>query len=46
MIRSKGLVNNREHLESLLEADERGVGTLQELLAREDDDARRGELRG
>jgi methylamine dehydrogenase accessory protein MauD len=31
-IRSKGLVNNREHLESLLEAEERGVGTLQDLM--------------
>ncbi|MBY0276810.1 methylamine dehydrogenase accessory protein MauD [Candidatus Binatia bacterium] len=35
-IRSKGLVNNREHLESLLEADLLGVGTLQELFAREE----------
>ena len=46
-IRSKGLVNTREHLESLLEADERGVGTLQELFER--DSARRGgseEIRG
>jgi methylamine dehydrogenase accessory protein MauD len=34
-IRSKGLVNNREHLESLLEADALGVGTLQELLERD-----------
>ncbi len=34
-IRSKGLVSTREHLESLLEADARGVGSLQELLERE-----------
>jgi len=34
-IRSKGLVNTREHLESLLEADALGVGTLQDLLERE-----------
>lgn len=34
-IRSKGLVNTREHLESLLEADALGVGTLQELLERD-----------
>lgn len=45
-IRSKGLVNNREHLESLLEADERGVGTLQDLLAREGEEERHAELRG
>lgn len=36
-IRSKGLVNTREHLESLLEADALGVGTLQELLERDPD---------
>ena len=35
VIRSKGLVNNREHLESLLEAEERGVSSLQELIERE-----------
>jgi methylamine dehydrogenase accessory protein MauD len=29
---AKGLVNTREHLESLFEAKERGVGSLQELL--------------
>jgi methylamine dehydrogenase accessory protein MauD len=33
--RAKGLVNSREHLESLFEAHERGVASLQELLARE-----------
>jgi methylamine dehydrogenase accessory protein MauD len=35
VIRSKGLVNTREHLESLLEAEERGVATLQDLVAAE-----------
>lgn len=33
MIRAKGLVNSREHLESLFEAHERGVASLQEFLA-------------
>jgi len=32
VVRGKGLVNTREHLESLFEAKERGVGSLQELL--------------
>jgi methylamine dehydrogenase accessory protein MauD len=32
VIRSKGLVNTREHLESLLEAEERGVASIQEFL--------------
>jgi methylamine dehydrogenase accessory protein MauD len=32
VVRAKGLVNTREHLESLFEAKERGVGSLQELL--------------
>ena len=31
-IRSKGLVNTREHLESLFEAKERGVASIQEYL--------------
>ena len=35
IIRSTGLVNSREHLESLFEADERGVATLQEYMAAE-----------
>lgn len=35
IIRSTGLVNSREHLESLFEADERGVATLQEFMAAE-----------
>jgi len=34
-IRSKGLVNSREHLESLLEAQQRGVATLQDWVERE-----------
>ena len=33
IIRSKGLVNSREHLESLFEAKERGVASVQEYLA-------------
>jgi methylamine dehydrogenase accessory protein MauD len=35
VIRAKGLVNSREHLESLFEAHARGVASLQEFLARE-----------
>lgn len=35
IIRSTGLVNSREHLESLFEANERGVATLQEYMAAE-----------
>lgn len=31
-VRSKGLVNTREHVESLLEADRRGVASIQEFL--------------
>jgi methylamine dehydrogenase accessory protein MauD len=31
-VRAKGLVNSREHLESLFEAKERGVGSLQEFM--------------
>jgi len=34
VIRAKGLVNTREHLESLLEAQERGVASLQEYIKR------------
>jgi methylamine dehydrogenase accessory protein MauD len=34
IIRARGLVNTREHLESLLEASERGVATIQELAAK------------
>jgi methylamine dehydrogenase accessory protein MauD len=36
-VRSKGLVNTREQIESLLEADERGVPTMQEFLKRRAD---------
>jgi methylamine dehydrogenase accessory protein MauD len=32
VIRSKGLVNTREHLESLFEAEERGVASIQDFL--------------
>jgi len=32
-IASLGLVNNREHLESLFEAKERGVASIQQYLA-------------
>jgi methylamine dehydrogenase accessory protein MauD len=35
-VRARGLVNTREHLESLLEARERGVASIQEYLARRD----------
>ncbi len=34
-VRTKGLVNTREHLESLLEAEDRGVASLQEYARRE-----------
>ena len=37
VIRAKGLVNTREHLESLFEAKERGVASLQEYLGRNRD---------
>jgi methylamine dehydrogenase accessory protein MauD len=33
VIRAKGLVNNREHLESLIVAEETGFGTIQAYLA-------------
>lgn len=35
VLRARGLVNSREHLESLFEAHERGVASLQEYLAHE-----------
>ena len=35
VVRAKGLVNSREHLESLFEARERGVASLQDWLAPE-----------
>ena len=34
VVRAKGLVNTREHLESLFEAKERGVASIQEFLGR------------
>lgn len=37
VVRAKGLVNTREHLESLFEAQERGVASLQEYLERSQD---------
>lgn len=39
VLRARGLVNSREHLESLLEAEERGVATLQEFLETEYEEA-------
>jgi len=44
MVGAKGLINNREHLESLFEAKERGVSSIQEYVAQQtdgDDDSRR-----
>jgi methylamine dehydrogenase accessory protein MauD len=35
VVRAKGLVNTREHLESLFEAKEHGVGSIQEYVERE-----------
>jgi methylamine dehydrogenase accessory protein MauD len=35
VLRARGLVNSREHLESLFEARDRGVGSVQEYLARD-----------
>jgi methylamine dehydrogenase accessory protein MauD len=37
VVRAKGLVNTREHLESLFEARERGVASIQEFIHREHD---------
>jgi methylamine dehydrogenase accessory protein MauD len=34
VLRAKGLVNSREHLESLLAAQEAGVASLQEFLVK------------
>jgi methylamine dehydrogenase accessory protein MauD len=34
VVRARGLVNTREHLESLFEAKEKGVASLQEYLGR------------
>jgi methylamine dehydrogenase accessory protein MauD len=33
IIRAKGIVNTREHLESLFEAERRGVASIQQYLA-------------
>ncbi|MEQ1854216.1 MAG: thioredoxin fold domain-containing protein, partial [Chthoniobacteraceae bacterium] len=38
-VASLGLVNSREHLESLFEAKERGVASIQEYLARREGEA-------
>ena len=35
IVRTKGLVNSREHLESMFEANERGVASLQEYLEKQ-----------
>ena len=40
VVRARGLVNTREHLESLLEAGERGVASLQDYLDKRDEDQR------
>jgi len=37
IVRARGLVNTREHLESLLEAERLGVASVQELIARRRD---------
>jgi methylamine dehydrogenase accessory protein MauD len=47
VVRAKGLVNSREHLESLLEAQAQGVASIQELVASSASPAARaGEGRG
>jgi len=38
IVRSKGLVNSREHLESLFEAKERGVASIQDFLGRTEEE--------
>jgi len=43
VVRAKGLVNTREHLESLFEAERLGVGSLQEHLARATGDTAAGD---
>ncbi len=40
VVRARGLVNTREHLESLLEAGERGVASIQDYLEKRDEDQR------
>lgn len=43
VVRGQGLVNSREHLESLLEAMERGVGSIQDYM-RQTEDSREHQL--
>ena len=43
MIRAKGLINSREHLESLFNAKELGVGSVQEYLHEHEVPAQPGE---
>jgi len=38
IVRAKGLVNTREHLESLFEAKERGVASIQDFLGRAEEE--------
>ena len=38
VLRSKGLVNSREHLESLVEAMDSGFASIQDYLYRDEDD--------
>ena len=40
ILRAKGLVNTREHLDSLFEAKERGVASIQDFLQAAEDDMR------
>jgi methylamine dehydrogenase accessory protein MauD len=40
VVRARGLVNSREHLESLFEAMERGVGSIQEFASRSEETRR------
>jgi methylamine dehydrogenase accessory protein MauD len=42
IVRARGLVNSREHLESLFRADELGVASIQDHLGRERDGAAAG----
>ena len=36
-VRAKGIVNTREHVESLFEASEQGVASIQDFIARHRD---------
>ena len=45
VVRAKGLVNSREHLESLFEAKERGVASIQEYLSDNEQELNIGERR-